>query len=547
MRRRIWPTTTFWLAGVAAICLLLVWQWRLVGDFRIDDAYITFSYAKNLAHGLGPTYSHGVRVEGYSNFLWMLLLAGVLRVAPATDPYLAARGLAALSGGLLCWATAGLIHHRSTSARRSRFFALMAFVVLALDTDLVVAGLSGLETIAHAALLTTGLLLLVRGGAGHEVSRRLAIPCFVAVALIRIDGVAFLFIAVAAEAVLALRERHVDVRRATVWILPGVVVYLAWFGWQWWYYGLPLPTTYYAKSALPLALPGHGLQQASDFWLSTGLAALAIPGIAALAGPRRSAAVLLWFVVVAQTVYVTRVGGDWMPFWRFFTPVVPLMLVLACWGSDEIWRRIPAPARVIRITACGVGVILIAWVGTRLDGHSINSVVEQRKADMLVTVRDGVRGDIVPAARLLGAVVAPGEYLVSDYAGAMAFFTPARVIDMWGLNNAAIALRGTTEGVNPIWGKTCPSCYAEFPIDYFHTYPDRRSANVRSRADVIAAVWQSDSIGRFVDFSAFAAGRVTDRSSGRVVYFLERRRPERSLVTREPVPGVVIDYPFDSQ
>src|SRR5439155_3954388 len=35
--------------------------------FVCDDAYITFRYASNLAHGLGPVWNAGERVEGYTN------------------------------------------------------------------------------------------------------------------------------------------------------------------------------------------------------------------------------------------------------------------------------------------------------------------------------------------------------------------------------------------------------------------------------------------------------------------------------------------------
>ena len=41
----------------------------------IDDAYITLRYSKNLLLGNGPVFNIGERVEGYSNFSWMVLLA----------------------------------------------------------------------------------------------------------------------------------------------------------------------------------------------------------------------------------------------------------------------------------------------------------------------------------------------------------------------------------------------------------------------------------------------------------------------------------------
>lgn len=49
-----------------------VWIFR---GFVVDDAFITFRYVQQWTHGNGLVYNIGDRVEGYSNFLWILLLA----------------------------------------------------------------------------------------------------------------------------------------------------------------------------------------------------------------------------------------------------------------------------------------------------------------------------------------------------------------------------------------------------------------------------------------------------------------------------------------
>src|SRR5690242_17979411 len=38
------------------------------------DAFISMRYARNLALGHGPVFNPGERVEGYTNFLWTLIL-----------------------------------------------------------------------------------------------------------------------------------------------------------------------------------------------------------------------------------------------------------------------------------------------------------------------------------------------------------------------------------------------------------------------------------------------------------------------------------------
>src|SRR4029079_1216620 len=61
----------------------------------LDDAYITFRYARHLAdgYGLGAWNRTGEHVEGYSSLLWTLLLAGGARLG--VDVRLASKVLAA--------------------------------------------------------------------------------------------------------------------------------------------------------------------------------------------------------------------------------------------------------------------------------------------------------------------------------------------------------------------------------------------------------------------------------------------------------------------
>ena len=45
-----------------------------------DDAFISFRYAANLIGGDGLVYNAGEPVEGYTNFLWTVLLAGAMAI-----------------------------------------------------------------------------------------------------------------------------------------------------------------------------------------------------------------------------------------------------------------------------------------------------------------------------------------------------------------------------------------------------------------------------------------------------------------------------------
>ncbi len=61
-----------------------------------DDAYISFRYAYNLAVGNGLVFNPGEHVEGFSNPLWTLLLAGFFAASGFPLPDIA-RSLGLLS------------------------------------------------------------------------------------------------------------------------------------------------------------------------------------------------------------------------------------------------------------------------------------------------------------------------------------------------------------------------------------------------------------------------------------------------------------------
>jgi hypothetical protein len=142
---------------------------------------------------------------------------------------------------------------------------------------------------------------------------------------------------------------------------------------------------------------------------------------------------------------------------------------------------------------------------------------------------------------------APGEKLVTDYGGVLAYYSDALIIEMWGLCNADIALKGNANGINPIFGKTCIACYGDFLPDYFHAnVPLLRPINAfHSQREVVNGIFQASEIDQVLNFeNNYVAGRVVDRARREAFYFIERKRPGVSFVTRHPAPGIDVEYPF---
>ncbi|MCK4351170.1 MAG: hypothetical protein KAX13_09935, partial [Candidatus Krumholzibacteria bacterium] len=57
-----------------ALVVLLIAGFRFY-NYLPDDTFITLRYVKNVTRGEGFVFNSGERVEGYTNFLWLILLA----------------------------------------------------------------------------------------------------------------------------------------------------------------------------------------------------------------------------------------------------------------------------------------------------------------------------------------------------------------------------------------------------------------------------------------------------------------------------------------
>jgi len=543
--RRIRGLTVFdlaWAACVLVLCLVAADQVRRSLVFRVDDAYITFSFSKNLGTGHGPVFSHGLRVEGYSNFLWMAVVAIRYLFSASGDPLDFARFVA-----FACLAAAIVAVYRMTRRSAGPMAALGTTLLLVSCSDLFRAAASGLETVPFAAAIVLGWWVYFNEPASQ---RRWSLLAFLPAALLRIDGFVPMLVVFGVEVLSSLAGRRFSLKALLRWSLPAFALWGAYFCWRYAYYGLPLPTTYYAKTVVTLGDPDRGFRQGFDFVRDYGaLALIPLAVLPVVSGPRREALGLA-LAVLLQTAHAVNVGGDWMPFNRFFLPVVPLAAVLVGWGIQHTWRISAKYAWPVRSLSVLLLFASLAFSCVHMHEQSVDSPQEGDKLGNARHVGNHTTNNLLAVKDWMALVVRrPGDRLVTDYAGVFSVFTDAEVIDMWGLCNVDIALNGGTNGINPIYGKECAACYARLNPDYFHVnVPMLRSSSEFSNiSGVLAMVFEGSAIDRVISIRKnFAVGRVIREATDETLWFLERRRAELPLVTRHPSPGFRVDYPFES-
>lgn len=295
----------------ALLCLLFLCQASIHWIAVIDDAYITFRFVDIFSQGHGWRFNvDGPRVEGFTNFLWALLLVVPHWLGGDLMFWSKILGLAcAMATMLASWRLARAIRGRED------WFNLIAPALLASSSHFSHWALMGLETLLQTALVAGAYWRF-------EVERRDArcwlispVLAFLAAAT-RIDSLYYLS-PLGLYGVALVVQRHMPVKRLLLWGLIAAVPFVAFNAWRVAYFGDFFPNTYYAKQR-HVVHEGHarGVEHLRQFYFNQGGHGMAEPApLAQIDGedPDRRARQL------SRILYIGTLASynswAWMNFW----------------------------------------------------------------------------------------------------------------------------------------------------------------------------------------------------------------------------------------
>ena len=302
---------------------LCVNMWRCHW-FTYDDAYISFRYAVNLVDGYGLVYNPGEAIEGYTNFLWTVIIAAGLKVG--VDPHVSSKVLGAASA----LGTMAVVYRLSNRLSPYGTLPCIATWLLASSSTFSGYAVFGLETNAFIFLMMLGTLMMF-----EEHDRGRGFPwsgvVFALGGLTRPEAPMFIGVPM-----LLLGKKFFSKQnliRGVVFAAPLVAHML----WRYSYYGSFLPSTLDAKTgdlraqyksgrAYTMAWADHA---GSVVWL--GFYGLAL-GVVRRKRELLTVAAMFW----AMVCYVLLVGGDWMSYYRYLAPAEPYAFLLVCVAAREI-------------------------------------------------------------------------------------------------------------------------------------------------------------------------------------------------------------------
>lgn len=363
-----------------------------------DDAFITFRYSMFLAEGIGPYFNASEHVEGYTNFLQMILMAGVYRIIGHDLLPAAAKLFGILFGGaalVLSFFIGRLIERRlAPLSGYGSWLGGLAAILVALFPGYALNSTSGLETALYAFLVTLSVYTALLGAfSGRWYGSGIF---WAAAVMTRPEGIAVFAVCWLASLVSTIlssrpsRRSFTDLLRAPGFrhlMLDAAVVVLVFAGHTVFrvlaYDGEFLPNTYHAKTGghwghTPLEYIRHGALSPFLGIIGASAGMVGWIRIRKMAGPFLP----LFSVALFGACLPLIVGCDWMPGWRFSVPYLPVLATITVTGWIVLLRPVLSSSKylpaVILLSLCclpavyhhGERMDLARLVNLRADGYA---------------------------------------------------------------------------------------------------------------------------------------------------------------------------------
>ncbi len=473
---------------LAVLAVTLIRQSLGLSNFHagIDDSNIYFVYVKNLYEGNGFVYNFdGPRVEGFTSFLWTLVLALIysIRILPFETSIL-----------VLCFFITTLTVYQFFRFVKNLFSESLGLFIVAymvLMPGFIDWNVFTLMDLCLWILAGSWAILLLLNGKNPRTFFVLT----VLLPFIRPEGMALSFILVFLRMVkdYAVNLPVKDILKKNAGLLLAVIGSVALLtAFRLAYFGYPFPNTFYAKVSMSLA---DNIRMAAFYLYDAVRHTSFIPFLLLAftlgyllfrkywASWRSHINILVLVLIILFFIgYPFLTGGDHFKYSRFFQPVFPLtgLLFLLIFGK---WMGAGRPAMII----AGLIILVLANLNSTDDSSFRNNL-----SWAFTGYFRGLRPDLVSSSQLQsefdigenGRKLAGHMNLVTSTcdslpsygviaAGGIGYVYEGQTIDLMGLNNPAMAHADKikSKGVKN-HGSFNKKVFYEQDVDIFLTWPD---------------------------------------------------------------------------
>lgn len=420
-----------------------------------EDAFISFRFAKNLADGYGLRWNTDeAPVEGYTNFLWVLISAFVLKFGIYLPRFSQIFGVAA---GILTLAFMYRFSHRLLGL--GRMGSLIPCLFFAFSGPAATWAASGMETSLFGFFLLLGVYFFASYLKFNK--QRDLFFCYLLLffaTLTRPEGFG-VFVIIVVLNLVAVKWFARRFRDAIFPVFVYLIPFFAYFGWRVWYFGFLLPNTFYAKTGGSLFQYLRGLKYSGLFFFLFILP-FALIAIFLMWEKRKTlfrkiskpdllhhieryvGAYICGSVGVIYILFIIYEGGDYMAMFRFFAPVISFIYILF---GIIVHTLFVSVARSKAKVFAGVIFLIFALSATFIQSTPLEEKFFKIPAFMHGTYR-GVQTERWHSARLtlIGKFFnrykkSKNESLTTRAIGAISYYSKMKVYDQNGLVDPEIA------------------------------------------------------------------------------------------------------------
>ncbi len=398
-------------------------------NFTQDDAYISYRYVANYLNGDGLVYNIGERIEGFTNFGWVIFMIfwGALGVG-----YIFISKLI----GFLCGAA--IIFVTYLIARKAFdghvLYSGICAIIVGINQSHAYWAAAGLETAAFALVVVLAVYLFL-------CRSWWLIYVLVLAVWLRPEGALITGLLIGVE---LFQEKRVPKFTLTVAAI-AFVLSLPYVIFKIFYYGSILPNPFYAKTGFNMEILSSGLEYTGRFFKHYGFYGagfvLALISFKKLSRPVQA----IFGFAVLYLIYIVLVGGDVLKVHRFFLPLFGLSAIVAIAGLRSILTRLSPKSEFMLLVIAGVGLVTLTYFLPKDNVayfHRYETGFTKRMQWMANNLKQSDSTDFSIALPTIGII---GYELVGH-----------RVIDMVGLTDSTIARHSEepVEGMATTWKET---------------------------------------------------------------------------------------------
>jgi hypothetical protein len=441
------------LITLQIIIVLIAIAARVIpGPRTIDDAYITFRYARNLLDGHGLVYNEGERILGTTTPLYALLLSGIgffLGGSDAPFPWISVL-VNVIADSVTCLLLIGI-------AKRLGFLrtGIATAAIWAIAPMSVTFAIGGMETSFFIALMT---------GTFYFYSKDRPVPAalFASLSLLtRPDSLIFILPILADRIRRILPKSNfnpnplpISIHESSTFLLPSII----WFTIATIYYGNPLPNSISAKIVAynlesheafirllqHFATPFLGHLTFGNVWIAIGLVLYITLFLIGTITAFRSW-IGSWSIFIFPILYFVAFSiADPLIFRWYLVPPLPIFFLGIFLGIDRISHDLKVSLFFWLFAALAFFLTLNGW--SIKPDHGPTRPAPQMAFIKLELIYEEIGRD-------LKDVLEPDQTLAAGDIGALGYFSKARMLDTVGL-------------ISPVSAKYYPLPDPAFVINY---------------------------------------------------------------------------------